>query len=96
MIAGMSGSLLSHDAVERLIASGHEPELAPARWLPLQRRLRAWHAELRQLLGPTAGPRTVFDLVASPLVSTLGFAVLPVTAARSAGTETGVAELRCN
>jgi hypothetical protein len=96
VIAGMSGSLLSHDAVERLITSGHEPELTPARWLPLQRRLRAWHAELRQLLGPTAGPRTVFDLVASPLVSTLGFTVLPVTAARSAGTETVDAELRCN
>jgi hypothetical protein len=96
VIAGMSGSLLSHDAVERLIASGHEPELTPARWLPLQQRLRAWHAELRQLLGPTAGPRTVFDLVASPLVSTLGFAVLPVTAARSPGTETVDAELRCN
>ena len=28
MIAGMSGSLLSHDAIEQLIASGQEPELA--------------------------------------------------------------------
>ena len=32
VIAGMSGSLLSHDAVERLIATGEEPELSPERW----------------------------------------------------------------
>ena len=96
VIAGMSGSLLSHDAVERLIASGAEPELTPDRWLPLQRRLRGWHAELRQRLGPTAGPRTVFDLVASPFASTLGFAVLPVCdAPPAARTETVDAELRC-
>jgi hypothetical protein len=92
----MSGSLVSHDAVERLIASGHEPELTAARWQPLQSRLQAWHAEVRQLLGPTAGPRTVFDLVASPLASALGFAVLPVAAAPSAGAETVDAELRFN
>jgi N-6 DNA Methylase/Eco57I restriction-modification methylase len=95
MIAGMSGSLVSHDAIEQLIASGQEPELAPARWLPLQRRLRVWHAEIRHRLGPTAGPRTVFDLVAGPLASTLGFVVLPVSAGRGAGrTETIDAELR--
>ncbi len=97
MIAGMSGSLLSHDAVERLIASGAEPQLTPDRWLPLQRRLRGWHVELRQRLGPTAGPRTVFDLVASPFASTLGFAVLPVCdAPPAARTETVDAELRSN
>ena len=95
MIAGMSGSLLSHDAIEQLIASGQEPELAPARWLPLQRPLRVWHAELRQRLGPTAGPRTVFDLVAGPLASTLGFVVLPVSGGPGAAhTETVDAELR--
>ena len=95
MIAGMSGSLLSHDAIEQSIASGQEPELAPARWLPLQGQLRMWHAELRHRLGPTAGPRTVFDLVAGPLASTLGFVVLPVSAGSGAvKTETIDAELR--
>jgi Eco57I restriction-modification methylase len=95
MIAGMSGSLVSHDAIEQLIASGQEPELAPARWLPLQRRLRVWHAEIRHRLGPTAGPRTVFDLVAGPLASTLGFVVLPVSAGSGAArAETVDAELR--
>jgi hypothetical protein len=40
MIAGMSGSLLSHDAIEQLIASGQEPQLAPARWAGYRRSFR--------------------------------------------------------
>jgi hypothetical protein len=95
MIAGMSGSLLSHDAVERLIATRQERELWPEQWAPRQRRLRAWHAEIRRRLGPSAGARTVFDVVAAPLASELGFLVLPVGGGRSAGGHDTVdAELR--
>ena len=47
-------------------------------------------------LGPSAGPRVIFDLVAAPLASELGFLALPVPAARAPrGHETLDAELRC-
>ena len=92
----MSGSLLSHDAVERLIVSPDERHLSPERWLPLQRQLRAWHSELRTRLGPTAGPRTVYDLVANPLACTLGFVALPASRAAPGHGETVDAELRSN
>jgi hypothetical protein len=96
VIAGMSGSLLSHDAVERLIATRQEPALWPEKWTSRQRRLRAWHADLRTRLGPSAGPRVVFDLVAAPLASELGFLALPVPGGRAPrGHETLDAELRC-
>lgn len=95
MIAGMSGSLLSHDAIERLIAARQERALWPEQWTPRQRRLRAWHAGIRSRLGPSAGARTVFDLVAAPLASELGFLVLPVAGTRGAGGHDTVdAELR--
>src|SRR5687768_12800846 len=91
----MSGSLLSHDAIERLIATRQERALWPEQWTPRQRRLRAWHAGIRSRLGPSAGARTVFDLVAAPLAAELGFLVLPVAGTRGAGGHDTVdAELR--
>jgi hypothetical protein len=73
MVRGLSGSLLSHEAVSRFIfetladcQTGREPDAA-------RRRMRTWHATVRATLGPTANARTVLDLVAVPLVSHLGF-----------------------
>lgn len=77
MIAGLSGTLLSHDALESLLA-------APGGWPGLQLRatagprLRSWHASARSRLGPASGARTVFDLIAEPLMRALGFAVIPL------------------
>jgi len=71
MIAGLSGSLLSHAALERalrdpagLAAFAHRPTHAAA---------RSWYGTVRDVLGPACGPRQVYDLVAEPLARLLGF-----------------------
>jgi hypothetical protein len=73
MIAGLSGSLLSHDAV-----SGsprfHGPE-DEARSGAARGRLRAWHVAVVREMGPASSARAVYDRVASPLMSELGFRV---------------------
>ena len=82
MIAGLSGSLLSHDALEQVVRHPRQGlELAPhgSPGAPL----RVWHADIRSRLGPSSGPRRVFDLLAEPLARALGFGVVPLS-----GTET--------
>jgi hypothetical protein len=73
MIAGMSGSLLSHDAVIRAAAAACPPGAANA-----HRHLRAWHAAIRREMGPASSARAVFDRIAVPLGTALGFSVTPV------------------
>ena len=69
MIAGLSGSLLSHEGV-----AGHarpaatDPEVAVPR-----RRLHAWIAAVLRTMGPASSARAVCDRVAVPLFSELGF-----------------------
>ena len=72
MIAGMSGSLLSHDALDELWQRPDPAVVTFAAEKP-HRHLRAWHAGIRARLGPTATARTVFDAVAEPLLRSLGF-----------------------
>ena len=79
MIAGLSGSLLSHDALERLeLADDRSFAAAAAAARIAQRRLRTWHAQVRERVGPASGSRVVFDLVAEPLARDLGFTVIPI------------------
>ncbi|MGH9309284.1 MAG: Eco57I restriction-modification methylase domain-containing protein [Vicinamibacterales bacterium] len=80
MIAGLSGSLLSHDALEQALGGMGRGVSIPLP-APGGDRLRMWHASIRSRLGPTAAARTVFDLVAEPLVRALGFEVIPLTGA---------------
>ncbi len=78
MIAGLSGPLLSHDAIE---AMGQPAGSGPALWEApggAIRQLRTWHAHVRTRLGPASSPRIVFDVVAEPLARVLGFSVVPV------------------
>lgn len=83
MIAGLSGSLLSHDALENLLA-------APGGWPALRRhattgvRLRSWYAATQPRLGPASSARMIFDLIAEPLMRALGFAVIPLESGRGA------------
>lgn len=74
MIAGLSGSLLSHDA---LLPSLDSRASSDARIVSARSRLVAWHAAVNRDLGPVSGPRTIFDRVAMPLVSELGFSLAP-------------------
>ena len=73
MIAGLSGPLLSHDAIAAIVRSGAVPELANGPPGTTVRDLRAWHRQVRGRLGPSSPPRVVFDLIAEPLVRALGF-----------------------
>jgi hypothetical protein len=85
MIAGIRGSLLSSDALEHLVPielSGRLDECGRSRAL---RRLRAWHVPLRAVLGPSAAARRVFDRVALPLFSQLGYRVVPMTGPARSG-----------
>jgi hypothetical protein len=75
MIAGLSGSLLSHDVVERVV---REQPPAPSR------SIRAWHASVSRSMGPADSARSVFDRLAVPLLQNLGFRVVPATS-RSSG-----------
>lgn len=70
MIAGLSGSLLSHDALPGAIPGASDEQCASAR-----RQLRAWHAVLATEMGPACGARAVFDRVAAPLAAALGFRI---------------------
>ncbi|HSC27325.1 MAG TPA: N-6 DNA methylase [Vicinamibacterales bacterium] len=76
MIRGMSGSLLSHDALERL--SGSSGKLSDDGGFEEARRtLRAWHVPLRAELGPATSARVTFDRLAVPMWSQFGYRVLP-------------------
>ncbi len=74
MIAGLSGSLLSHEALTDAIGRTNilDPEAARTR-----RSLMAWHAGISRELGPSTTARTVFDRVAEPLLTELGFTLVP-------------------
>ena len=72
-IPGLSGSLLSHEAVAAnpaLHAPDDESQCAAVR-----RRLLAWHASVASDMGPACSARAVFDRVAAPLAVALGFQV---------------------
>ncbi len=78
MIIGLSGALLSHESLE-LAARGEGRFVLRRENLESRRNpLRAWQVSVRGRLGPAAGPRTVFDEVAVPLLSALGYRVIPV------------------
>jgi Eco57I restriction-modification methylase len=82
VIAGLSGGLLSHDALE-LIARRPRPDLELGSGLQ-GAPLRSWHTSVRARLGPSCGARTVFDLLAEPLARALEFGVVPL----AGGTDT--------
>lgn len=72
MIPGLSGSLLSHEALAEGIRIARDEAVAPA---PVRRRLVAWHAAVTREIGPASGLRAVYDRVALPLMTELGFQV---------------------
>ena len=78
MIPGLSGSLLSHEALADVVPrvlNGllGEPERETAR-----RSLRAWHLPLRAHLGPALSLRAIYDRLADPLFAEMGYHVVPV------------------
>jgi hypothetical protein len=73
MIPGLSGSLLSHEALSGAagLSFVHDKQEDAA----AHRRLRAWHSKVAREMGPASGARAVFDRVAAPLAAALGFRV---------------------
>jgi N-6 DNA Methylase/Eco57I restriction-modification methylase len=80
MIAGVRGSLLSEDALARVIPDALRGLLGEAGRENVRRRLKAWYTAVRGQLGPAVASRTVFDRVAAPLLAELGYRVLPTGA----------------
>lgn len=81
MIAGLSGSLLSHEALERGVPEILGGQLDESERRVVHARMRAWHVPLRAQIGPAASARTCFDRLGAPLFAQLGYRVLPAPGA---------------
>ena len=73
MIAGVSGSLVSHYYAEHLLGTAFAGRLGERSRDHARRRIRAWWRGDGSGLGPASSLRAVFDLGAAPLVGVLGF-----------------------
>ena len=67
MIPGVSGSLLSQDALARVVPRSLQGRLGESGRPAALRRLRAQLRVVQSELDPAASARTVFDRVAMPL-----------------------------
>lgn len=83
MIRGLSGSLLSHEALGTAVPKALCGLLGESDRDAALRRMRAWYLTVRSSLGPTAGARAVFDVVAIPLATQLGFRPLVLGTAQA-------------
>jgi len=72
VIAGLTGSLLSHEALTTMRSPCVEIDGG------LARAIRAWHAGIAKQLGPASSARAVFDRLAAPLFARMGFCVVPI------------------
>jgi Eco57I restriction-modification methylase len=79
VIRGLGGSLLSGDALERIVPVALAGKLGEDERGAAQRRLRAWHRPARATLGPSASPRQLVDRLGVPLASLLGYRATPLS-----------------
>src|SRR4051794_12674481 len=77
MIPGVRGALLSQDALERVVPLELRGLLGEIGRDAARREMRTWHHPLRQVVGPASSCRTILDRIATPLLSQLGYHVLP-------------------
>jgi hypothetical protein len=80
MIPGLSGSLLSHDAL-----SGALPQIRRGAPITDYRWFHTWYRQTVREMGPTSTARHVYDRVAAPLTSALGLVLVPAAVPDSAG-----------
>jgi N-6 DNA Methylase/Eco57I restriction-modification methylase len=78
MIPGLSGSLLSHEALAEVVPRVLNGLLGEAERDAARRSLRAWHLPLRAHLGPALSLRAIYDRLAEPLFAGMGYHVVPV------------------
>jgi hypothetical protein len=77
MIPGVAGSLLSQEVLAQIVPRALHGLLDEAGCESARRRLRAWHLPLRGQLGPALPLRAIFDRLAEPLLTGLGYHVVP-------------------
>jgi hypothetical protein len=82
MIAGLRGSLLSHDALTRTVPDGLKGRLGEDHRESARRELRSWIGRAFAELGPASTARAVFDRLAAPLATLLGYQVVLTTTGR--------------
>ena len=81
MISGLSGSLLSHDAMTTsLEATPADIPSATRRWF------HPWYDRVTRELGPTSSARVVYDRVAAPLAGALGLGCIRAPAPMTSST----------
>ena len=73
MIPGLSGSLLSHDAL-----AGGLTEIRRGTTKPNYRWFHSWYSRIVRDMGPTSTARHVYDRVGVPLAASLGLRAVPV------------------
>jgi len=85
MIPGLSGSLLSPDALTGALKEMRRDTAAPNyRWF------HTWHTRIERDMGPTSPARLVYDRIALPLATALGLRVVPAATPAASGSIHGV------
>jgi hypothetical protein len=77
MLAGLSGSLLSHHFAERILQDEFSGRLGDASLAGAARSFAHWWEAHGSQLGPASSIRSIWDLAAVPLVELLGFRAAP-------------------
>ena len=78
MTPGLSGSLLSREALARVVPKALGGLLDEEGSAPARRRMRERYSSVTRSVGPTASARTILDVVALPLTTQLGFSAVVV------------------
>ena len=73
MLAGLSGSLVSHYFAERILQQEFSGRLGDTSLAAAERSFTGWWQTQATQLGPASSIRSIWDLAAVPLVELLGF-----------------------
>ena len=85
MIPGLSGPLLSHDAL-----TGALLDIRRGATKPNYRWFHTWHSRIVRDMGPTSAARHVYDRVALPLAAAIGLRVVPAATPEASGSIHGL------
>ncbi|MEO5741779.1 MAG: N-6 DNA methylase, partial [Vicinamibacterales bacterium] len=77
MLAGLSGSLVSHYFAERILQQEFSGRLGEASRAVAERSFARWWQTQASQLGPASSIRSVWDMAAAPLAELLGFSARP-------------------
>jgi hypothetical protein len=84
MSRGIAGTLLSQEAIDRVIPEALRGQLGERDCADALRRMRSWHRSTIAFAGPALSARAVYDRIGAPLMAQLGYHVLAIGATASA------------